>query len=111
MSFVFSLSHLTVLQSAPPRAVEIAARSGYSHLGLRLIPSGPGGIAYPLMTDKAMMRETRMRLADTGMRVFDIESVRLDAAMSAGNYLPFLQTGAELGARTVIASGFDPDPG
>jgi sugar phosphate isomerase/epimerase len=111
LSFAFSLSHLTVLQSAPPSVVEIAARSGYSLLGLRLIPSGPGGIAYPLMTDKMMMRDTRARLADTGMRVFDIESVRLDAATSASGYLPLLQAGAELGASTVIASGFDPDPG
>jgi sugar phosphate isomerase/epimerase len=111
LSFSFSLSHLTVLQCAPPRAVEIAARAGYSHLGLRLLPSGPGVIAYPLMTDKPMMQDTKARLADTGLSVFDIESVRLEASTRARDLLPFLQAGAELGARTVIASSFDPDHG
>jgi sugar phosphate isomerase/epimerase len=111
LSFAFALSHLTVLESAPPDAVDIAARSGYSFVGLRLMPSGPGGIAYPLMTDKVMMRDTRARLADTGIRIFDIESVRLHATVNAADYLPLLQAGAELGARTVIASAFDPDLG
>jgi len=111
LAFEFALSHLTVLESAPPRVVEIAARCGYSFLGLRLIPSGPGAIAYPLMTDKLMMRDTKARLADTGMRIFDIESVRLDSGTSVSDYLSLLQAGAELGASTVIASGFDADPG
>jgi sugar phosphate isomerase/epimerase len=110
LSFVFSLSHLMVLQSAPPRAVEIAALTGYSRLGLRLLPTGPGGVAYPLMTDTAMMRETKARLAQTGIRVFDIESVRLDASTNVPDYLPFLEAGGELGAQTVIVASFDPDP-
>ncbi|AIC27439.1 xylose isomerase domain-containing protein [Rhizobium etli bv. mimosae str. IE4771] len=110
LSFSFSLSHLTLLQIAPHLIVGIASRSGYDFVGLRLLPSGVGGIAYPLMSDKAMMRDTRARLADTGIRVFDIESVSLNPTTAADDYLPLFQAGADLGARTVIASGFDPDP-
>lgn len=110
MSFSFSLSHLMLLQSSPALTVDIAARCGYDFVGLRLLPSGPGGTAYPLMTDKGMMRDTRTRLADNAMRVFDIESISLDAATVAENYLPLFEAGAELGARTVLASCYDPDP-
>ncbi|EJT01985.1 sugar phosphate isomerase/epimerase [Rhizobium sp. CCGE 510] len=110
MSLTFSLSHLMLLQIAPPAAVDIAARVGYDFIGLRLLPSGPGGIAYPLMSNRALMRDTRARLADTGMRVFDIESISLNTTTALDDYLPLFQAGADLGARTVLASCYDPDP-
>jgi sugar phosphate isomerase/epimerase len=109
LNYSFSLSHLTLLQCAPPQAVEIASRCGYSFVGLRLFPSGADGIAYPLMTDRAMMRDTLGRMTDTGVGVFDIESVCLDDATSPAFYGPLLEAGAELGARTVLVSAFDTD--
>ena len=36
---VMSLAALTVLELSPPRMVEVAARAGYSHVGLRLVPA------------------------------------------------------------------------
>ena len=36
---IFSLAALTVLELSPPDMVEAAARAGYSHVGLRLVPA------------------------------------------------------------------------
>jgi sugar phosphate isomerase/epimerase len=63
------------------------------------------------MTDKTMMHDTRTLLANSKVRVFDIESIRLDPETTLDDYLPLFEAGAELGARTVIASAFDPDQG
>jgi hypothetical protein len=44
--------------------VDVAARTGYRYVGLRLIAVTPDSPGYPLMNDKTMMRETKARLAD-----------------------------------------------
>ncbi|MGX1319352.1 hypothetical protein AB7M17_002805 [Bradyrhizobium sp. USDA 377] len=44
----FSLAALTALELTPPQSIEVAARCGYDHVGLRLLPATPGGVAYPL---------------------------------------------------------------
>ena len=64
----FSLAALTVLELAPPEMIELAARCGYEKVGLRLLPATPGGIAYRLMDDAPLMRETLARLQATGWR-------------------------------------------
>jgi sugar phosphate isomerase/epimerase len=66
---------------------------------------------YPLMEDRAMMKETRARMADTGVAVHDIELARMDPKTEPENYLGFLEAGAELGARAVITQLPDPDRG
>ena len=49
----FSLAALTVLELAPPALIDVAAACGYEQVGIRLLPAAPGGLAYPLMDDKA----------------------------------------------------------
>ncbi len=73
MSTVFFLAHLTV---PPAEVVQVAARSGYQSVGLLLAftDTTPG---YPLMDDPPMMRDTKSALADTGVRVHDIELVKV----------------------------------
>jgi hypothetical protein len=71
-----SLAHLTVISLTPPQTVDVAARTGYRYVGLRLIAVTPDWPGYPIMNDKTMMRETKARLADTGIGVHDIEFVR-----------------------------------
>jgi hypothetical protein len=44
----FSLAALTALELAPPGLIDAAAACGYDHVGIRLLPATPGGIAYPL---------------------------------------------------------------
>jgi len=80
----FSLAALTVLELAPPALIDVAAACGYHQVGLRLLPAMPGGVAYPLMEDKAGLKETL---------------ARLDAKARAQRAL--------IAARNVIAGSFD----
>lgn len=109
MKHEYSLAHLTVLALTPPRMVDVAARAGYRYVGLRLNRVTSAEPLYPLITDRALMQETKARLADTGVGVLDIELARMDPANDARSYLPLLEAGAELGARHVITQLPDPD--
>ena len=109
MTYEFSLAHLTVLQCSPLEMVTIASKTGYQFVSLRMTAVTPNEKTYPLMDDRAMMKETKARMADTGVRVLDIELARMDPQTEPEVYLKFLEAGAELGARAVIAQLPDPD--
>jgi sugar phosphate isomerase/epimerase len=107
----FSLAHLTALSLSPPRLVEAAARAGYRYVGLRLNRVTPTEPLYALADDRALMKETKARLADTGVRVLDVELARMDPKHDARSYLPILEASAELGAAHVLTQLPDPDRG
>jgi sugar phosphate isomerase/epimerase len=109
--YEFSLAHLTALSLSPPRLVEVAARAGYKYVGLRLNRVTPTEPLYALAEDRALMAETRARLADTGITVLDIELARMGPDNEARSYLPMLEAGAELGASYVLTQLPDPDRG
>lgn len=109
MKSVFSLAQLTTLTLSPPEMVSLAHRIGYDYTGVRLLPAGPGGIAYPLMDDQAMLRETLARMKDTGTRIFDLEMIRIGEHFNVSDYLPFLEVGARLGAKATLVAGDDPN--
>lgn len=109
MSYRFSLAFLTVAELAPPQAVQVAAEAGFDHVGLRLLPSGTDG-PYPLLTDTTLLRETKAAMADTGVTLADIEIIKITPDFRPDNALPFLERGAELGARNILVAGYDPDP-
>ncbi len=105
----YSLAHLTVLSLTPPQLVEVAARSGYDAVGVRMTRVTPDEVLYPLATDRALRQETKARTADTGVRIHDIELLRMDPSLDADHFLPCLEAGADLGARHAIAQLPDPD--
>jgi len=107
----FSLAHLTVLDLPPPAVVEVAARSGYQTVGLRLIRVTEGSPGYGLMDDRGMLRATKAAMAATGVGVLDIEFVRITPELEVGSLEPFMAAGAELGARYVITAPYDADLG
>ncbi|GAB3426830.1 TIM barrel protein [Flindersiella endophytica] len=107
----YSLAHLTALSLSPPELVGAAADAGYRYVGLRLTRVTPHEPHYPLATDPALMRTTKVRLAATGVEVLDVELARIDPTADPRSYLRFLEAGAELGARHVIAQLPDPDFG
>ena len=107
----FSLAHLTVLALPPAAMIDVAARAGYDYVGLRLNRVTPTEVLYDLIGDRHLLRETKARLADTGVRVLDVELARMDPTHDAESYLPLLETAAELGARHVITQLPDPDRG
>ena len=103
-----SLAHLTVLSLAPPDMIEVAARTGYQTVGLRLIKVTETTPGYPLMDNKPMMRATKSAAAASGIGVLDIEFVKITPEIDVASLEPFLAAGAELGARYVITSPYDP---
>jgi sugar phosphate isomerase/epimerase len=105
----FSLAALTALELAPPQLIDVAAACGFEQVGLRLIAATPGGTAYPLMSDRNAMKETRTRLAATGISVADLEIVALRPDTVVGSFEAFLEAGLELGAKHTLVAGYDPD--
>jgi sugar phosphate isomerase/epimerase len=105
----YSLAHLTVLSLTPPQVVDVAARAGYRYVGLRLTRVTPAEPLYDLAHDHALMKQTKARLAATGVEVLDIELFRMDPSLDAESFIPVLEAAAELGAKHIIAQLPDPD--
>lgn len=104
-----SLAHLTAIDLAPPELIRAASAAGFDAVGLRLLRVTDTSPCYPLMSDAAMMRATKTALRDTGLRVNDIEFVRITPDTDPAALAPFLDAGAELGASEVIAAPYDSD--
>jgi sugar phosphate isomerase/epimerase len=104
-----ALAQLTALELSPPELISVAAAAGYQQAGVRLLPVAPGATAYPLMDDPAMLRETLARMADTEVTIADLEIVMLKPDTDVAAYLPFLETGARLGAKHVLVAAYDPE--
>jgi sugar phosphate isomerase/epimerase len=106
----YSLAHLTCLGLSAPKLVDAAARAGYRYVGLRLNRVTPEEPHFPITTDPVLLRETKARLAATGVEVHDVELARMGPGDDGRSFLRILEVGAELGARYVIAQLPDPDP-
>lgn len=104
-----SLSALTVLELTPPQMVECAAQAGYDFVGLRLLPATDHEVRHEIMGATPLKRDTLARLRDTGIKVLDVEILRLKPDTDVNAYKPMLDTAAEFGARYVLVAGNDPD--
>jgi sugar phosphate isomerase/epimerase len=109
MTRTLTLAALTALPLDPPRMLQLAAAVGCAGAGARLRPAAPGGTAYNLMDDAALLRETLAVRAETGVRVFDLEVVRLNSGFDLAGFQRFFEVGALLGAAHVLVAGDDPD--
>lgn len=104
-----SLTALTVLDVSPANQVLCAAKAGYSHVGIRLYPATPTETQWDMIGDTPMVREVEANLKATGVKVLDIEILRIKPDTRAINWKPFFETGARLGATQVLCAGNDPD--
>ena len=105
MATQYSLAHLTVLGCPPPEMTYIAARAGYDFISIRPILMGlPGEPNYSLADNPTMLRQTRKALAETGVKLHDIELARIYDDMHPTKYLPAMEVSAELGGRAVLSS-------
>ena len=101
----FSLAHLTVLGCPPPEMTYIAARAGYDFVSIRPIYMGlPGEPNYSLSENKEMLHQTKKALAETGVKLHDIELARIYDGVDVKKYLPAIEIAAELGGRAVLSS-------
>jgi sugar phosphate isomerase/epimerase len=105
----FTMACLTALNLTPPQALHVAARAGYASIGVRLLPSGPGGISYPLMSDSALLTATLAAIADTDVGVFDLEMIRINERFAANEFQPFFEVGQRIGAKAILVAGDDPE--
>ncbi|MGU3499005.1 sugar phosphate isomerase/epimerase family protein [Mycobacterium sp. C31M] len=107
---LLSLAPLTVLELDPAELVSCAVQAGYDAVGFRLIRATPAEPVRPTIGMTALIRETKRRLDDSGLRLLDVEVVRLVPETDVrGDYEEFLETGAFLGATDVLVTGYDPD--
>ena len=108
MTRLLSLSHLTVLDATPPDLVVAAAGAGFDAVGVRVWPAADEP-AYPMLGDTPMLRETCVRLADTGTKVLDVEVLRLRPDSRHDDALRILDAGVRLDAHAVLVICNDPD--
>jgi sugar phosphate isomerase/epimerase len=103
----YSLAYLTASHSTVPQALGIAARLGYAHVGLRLVPNSVGAPHQAYLHDPAMKRETLAMLRDNPVRVFDLEIIRITETFQLTDHLPLLEAGEQLNAQAVLVAADD----
>ncbi|MFF2318633.1 sugar phosphate isomerase/epimerase family protein [Arthrobacter sp. NPDC058097] len=104
------LAQLSLLNTAPPQLVAIAAEAGFDFIGARVRPVTPGERPYDLQPGSPMLRETLARMADTGVTVRDIEFLLLDGTDQRDAWLAMMAAGQALGAASLTVAASDPDP-
>lgn len=109
MTRPISLAALTVLELTPPEMVACAAEAGFRHVGIRLLPATPTEPQYDIVGDTPLLREVERRLADTGVKVLDVEIFRIKPDTRVGDYEAAIATTARLGASELLVAGNDPD--
>src|SRR5215467_4126953 len=105
-----SLAHLTVLDTTPPELVSVAAAAGFRTIGIRLTATPSVGVPpYDALHDGPLLRETLLRLKDTGVSVLDTEFLRFEPDQPVGVPEGFLEVSARLGAKNVLVMSAEPD--
>lgn len=104
------LAALTCLELAPPDLVSAAAQAGYDCVGLRLIHVTDKEPRHDCIGNTPMVREVEKRLADSGMRVLDVEVFRLGPQARVADFEPTLATAARLRASEILVHGADAEP-
>jgi sugar phosphate isomerase/epimerase len=111
MKRAIGLEHLTLLETAPPELVTLAAAAGFDTVGLRVGPVTPDEETWPLYPGSPMLAETRRRCADTGLSVHAVEAIALGPGSVLAGQERVLETAAALGARYLNVICDDPDTG
>lgn len=109
MARAHSLAYLTSHRCSPAEAIRIASQTGYQYVGLRLWPNGPGAPQQHLIDEPAALHETQAVLRDTGVGVFDLEIIRINADFNPHTWDALYDIGAQLQARAILIAGDDDD--
>ena len=103
----FSLAYLTSHRCTPHQAVLVAAESGYDYVGVRLWPNAPNAPQQFLIDRPHELKETLAVLQDTGIGIFDLELIRINAAFDAHAWDALYEIGATLQAKAILVAGDD----
>ncbi|MFJ6538641.1 sugar phosphate isomerase/epimerase family protein [Paenarthrobacter sp. NPDC091711] len=111
------IAQLSLVGTAPPDLVSIAAQAGFDFIGARVRPVTTTERPYDLQPGSPMLKETLERMADTGITVEDIEFLLLDGTgLQNGQdqreaWLHMMEAGQALGASSLTVACADPDLG
>lgn len=97
-----SLSSRTLPEVDPAGMVSAAAAGGFDAAGMWVVPD---------RWDAATIRSVRGRLADTGVRILDVEVLAITPDVSDDALHRIVAIGAEIGARYALAISTESDPG
>jgi sugar phosphate isomerase/epimerase len=96
-----SLASRTVPELEPAEMVTAAAAAGFDACGIWVQPE---------RWDPVVTRAVRERMADTGMRVLDVEVLAITPDVPDDGLDRIVAIGAELGARYALVIATEPDP-
>jgi len=102
-----SLSSLTVLPCSPLEQIDAAHAAGFDAVGLRIQPALPTDI--DVMADASLRRAIERRIASTGLRVLDIDVVRLGPRTDVRHIEPLLGYAGSLGAENLVFTSLPTD--
>ena len=105
----FSLAYLSVTGSSPEEMIDVAAATGYDHVGLRLTKVTADESVPPLLTDAALVRRIRDHAQQLGVGILDVELARVGPSDNAADYARMMERAGELGARFALAQIPDHD--
>jgi sugar phosphate isomerase/epimerase len=109
MTRTYSLAYLSSHRCTPVQAIGVAAQAGYPYVGLRLWPNAPGAPQQHLLGQPEALRETLAAQRDTGVGVFDLEIIRINADFDPHTWDALYDIGAQLQAKAILVAGDDPD--
>ncbi len=109
MTRMFSLAHLTLQNCTLDDFVEIAARTGYDCVSLRMTRVSDKDRIYPLTSDASLRNNLKRHVNDAGLGILDVELALMDPITEPETYVPLLDASADLGAREIIVQLPDPD--
>ena len=106
------LEYLSVFGMDPVDYVELAARVGFSGVGLNLVgaPNRPDSVPpHDFRTDAALRRATRQRLRDTGLHLSLMEGFAITPDHDVAVMERWLDWSAEMGASAICAVSVERD--
>lgn len=106
-----AIAHMSLLELAPPELVSCAAAAGFCAVNMRLSPAREGETPYPMAPGSPMLRETLARMNALGVRVDNVEVIRILPQTDPAAHEPLFERAALLGANSVIVVSADPDAG
>jgi len=102
----FALSHLTLIGCSAPELVYIAARCGYDAISPRFIPMHVDGEFPCYPEDSDIVHATKTALEATGIKVNELELIKIHDGLVASEVEQAIALGGELGAKHMITSAW-----
>jgi sugar phosphate isomerase/epimerase len=100
-----SLANLAIGRVPQVDLVRAAAKAGFGKVGLLLMTATDKPLEHEVLGRPEVIREVKAALADTGVKVFDVEAFVLSPETDLERFKPALELGAEFGATHISAIG------